>query len=350
MSTEIVRFVEIDGWKIAVEGLGDPVGKILDLEAGSRLGYKRPRAFRQLIIALLKQGVLTGVHQRHHTWQRSQPNGGFKEEKSTEYWLTKEQLLIAAAKSTTPIAQQILENMARVFVMVEERGGMAALAAKGGRSELQEKTEHLKQMQPYFEKAFAHIEDLEAKGLLDGVTASAHRTQLLMKTAGIDLTKAPMIKYESSASVVSQPTLTGSLPLKLDNLQGPGGLPATGINIKPTVSREGFMYAYELGDLFGVTSVIIGQLARGAGIFEKITTIKNEYGISYGVEHGVEGKTSNNWLYSEKSRDILRELVTEYLARLSAKPKKDSTKRFAVKIGNEWKDKQPLEPATSAPN
>jgi hypothetical protein len=349
MSNDMVRFVEVDGWQIAVEGMGDTQSKIQDLEAGARLGYKRPRAFRQLVVALIKQGVLTEVYQRHVTWQRPQPAGGFREEKSTEFWLTKSQLLTAAAKSTTPIAKQILDDMVKVFIIVEEKGGMAALAPMSSAIRARQiEAEFLKEMNPLIDKAFDQIKDLESKGAMDAVTASAHRTQLLKIYGGIDLTKAPLVKYESVAQQPSQP-MVAMLPVKLDSLQGPGGLPPTGLNVKPTVDRTGFMYAYELGDLFGVTPVIIGQLARGAGIFEKITPVKNEFGISYGVEHGVEGNTSNNWLYSKKSEDILRVLATNYLKDLPLKRKKDSTKRFAVEIGKRWKELQPLVEPTTAP-
>lgn len=349
--SDIVKIVEVEGWHVAVEGVGDPVGKILDLEAGSRLGYKRPRAFRQLVVALIKQGVLTGVYQRHRTWQRSQPNGGVKEESSTEYWLTKEQLLVASAKSTTPIAQQILEDMARVFVLVEERGGVAAITPvkSGSKTELEQRTEHLRQVNVLLSASFAQLEDLESKGIIDGITASAHRTELLKVHGGIDLTKAPMVTYEKVQPQQATVTMPG-LPVTHASLEGPGGLPAKSITIKAQVSREGFLYAYELGDLLGTTSVIIGQLARGAGIYGKITPVKNEYGIMYNHEHGVEGNSRDNWLYSPKSEAILRELATRYLAKLPSKPRKDSTKRFALQVGKEWKDEQPLEPPTAAAN
>lgn len=356
MSTDMVRFVEVEGWSVAVEGVGDPTeGRVLDIEVGEKLGYSRGgKRFRQFIAALVKQGILLGVYVRTVTVQTSMPNGGVRTQTVTEYWLTKEQILVAAAKSTTPVAQQILDQMVKVFVLVQERG-LVALTAPGKIQPLadiyQQEAALMTQQNLLLDKAFAQLEDLEAKGEMDSTTASAHRTYLLKVHGGIDLTKAPLVKYESVA--VQMETATVVMPVDLSSIPTPGNRPIKELVVKPRVSKgKDEYYANELGDLFGVTALIIGQLARGAGIFGKITLVENEYGYFYDQEKGMEGKTVENWIYSNKSKDILHTLASNYLATLPNKPKKLGTKVFAVQVGKAWKAQQPTVPATvvSAPN
>jgi len=344
MSTEMVRFVEVQGWQVAVEGVGDEEAKIRDIDLAKKLQYSRPRDIRRVILRLIAEGRLAGVCSRAVTARQSTGRGE-RAFTVTEYWLTEEQALKVIATSDTPEAKAILDQVIQVFVYVRKNGITSLSSADPAIVALQAKTAHLQASKPFFDLAFKQLEDLESRGVMDQATASAHRTQLLL-TVGIDIIKAPMVQYES---VNPRDTIALNSPL-IENLKSPGDLPKTGIGFNSQVDRAGFYYANDLGREFSVSADVISKLSHAAGIFQKITPNKNEYGFQYNHPHGVEGKTKPAWMYSKKSREILRELVAQFHLSYSNRPtKKTSRQSIAAVVGKEWKDKQPLVEPTAAP-
>jgi hypothetical protein len=347
MSNDMVRFVEYKSWPVGISGDPDTDGKVrCDGVVGKFFGYSQARNFRRFLLGAIAGGTLGEVYARSVVSVHAMPNGGIRKETSKEYWLSEDQLILLAGLVGTQVGDQVRAHIAEVYLFVKKNGMTTTVTAPSSF----EAAEFLKQMNPILDKAFMQLEYLESRNLMDEATASAHRTHLLMKYGGIDLTKAPTVQYES---VTPRDTIPLNSPL-IENLKSPGDLPKTGIGFNSQVDRKGFYYAHNLGDEFGVSADVIGKLARSAGIFQKITLNKNEYGFQYNHPHGVEGKTKEAWMYSEKSRSILSSLVAQFKASYASRPtKKTSMQTIAAAVGKEWKDGQPLvEPTVpaAAPN
>lgn len=93
---------------------GEP--RIRDVDAAARLGYVQPRSVRKLIQRIWpgNQGLCV-----RSTVERTQmPTGGTRETQVREVWLTEAQLLKLCARSETPIAEAILDEMIQVFIAV----------------------------------------------------------------------------------------------------------------------------------------------------------------------------------------------------------------------------------------
>jgi len=345
MSTDMVRFVEYKSWPIGISGDPDTEGKVrCDGVVGKFFGYSQARNFRRFLLGAIAGGTLGEVYARSVVSEHPMPNGGTRRELSKEVWLSEEQLVILAGLVGTQVGERVRAHITDVYLFVKKNG----MSAPSATSISSDATELLKQMNPILDKAFMQLEYLESRNLMDEATASAHRTHLLMKYGGIDLTKAPTIQYES---VTPRDTISLNSPL-IENLKTPGDLPKTGIGFNSQVDRTGFFYANDLAREFGVSADVISKLAHAAGIFQKITPNKNEYGFQYNHPHGVEGKTKPAWMYSKKSRGILHELVTDFKVSYHGRPlKKTSMQTIAGVVGKEWKDRQPLvEPTVPAPN
>lgn len=91
-----------------------PVGKeplIRDLDLAERLEYEHPRNIRKLVAGLIKSEKLRDVHVRFAQERTSMPQGGEREAKVREYWLTEEQALKVIAKSETAQADALLDEI-----------------------------------------------------------------------------------------------------------------------------------------------------------------------------------------------------------------------------------------------
>ena len=133
---EAHRMVRVGDWEMRVEGAEGTDPLIRDLDAAARLGFKQPRMIRKLIKRIWPENK--GLHVRSTVERTSMPQGGTRETAVTEYWLTEAQLLKVCARSETPIAEAVLDEMIRVY-MLARRGllppsvSAKALAAAEGR-------------------------------------------------------------------------------------------------------------------------------------------------------------------------------------------------------------------------
>lgn len=104
----------VDGWTLATNGFGDDEPRIRDIELAERLGYERPRTIRDLIESLIRGRKLNDSAVRRVARQTSQAGG----RPGREYWLTEPQALKVVAKSETTKADELLDEVIRVFVAV----------------------------------------------------------------------------------------------------------------------------------------------------------------------------------------------------------------------------------------
>ncbi|WP_438032415.1 hypothetical protein [Sorangium sp. So ce204] len=106
---------EVDGWTVGFRD-GDSEPLVRDLDLGERLGFERPRKIRELIDRMENDGKIAAVFRRPTVGRR-----GFAEEIIDERWLTEAQALKVAAKSDTDVADALLDEMIRVY-MLARRG------------------------------------------------------------------------------------------------------------------------------------------------------------------------------------------------------------------------------------
>ncbi|MBA3964159.1 MAG: hypothetical protein H0X40_19990 [Chthoniobacterales bacterium] len=106
-----ITLTRVETWALATAGLGDSQPRVHDLELAQHLGYERPRDIRNLIKSLARDGKLNGYELRGVQTQ----SGG---RPATEFWLTQSQALKVVAKSETPAADAILDEVIRVFLAV----------------------------------------------------------------------------------------------------------------------------------------------------------------------------------------------------------------------------------------
>jgi hypothetical protein len=113
-----LALTSVEGWTLATAGFSDGQPRVRDLELAEHLGYEKPYDVRKLITRLAESGRLGIVA----TVAKNQTGRG---RPTSEFWLTEAQALKVVAKSGTPKADAILDEVIRVFIAV--RG--SALAA-----------------------------------------------------------------------------------------------------------------------------------------------------------------------------------------------------------------------------
>lgn len=101
----------VEGWSLVVVEGGEPT--VLDLDLGARLGFARPRKFRDLVARMIRDGILKDSDHRPTVGRCSIGSGATRE--VTEYHLTRKGALLAIAKSRTPKANEITRQMVDVF-------------------------------------------------------------------------------------------------------------------------------------------------------------------------------------------------------------------------------------------
>lgn len=111
------RILDAEGWTLTVgNGFPDDEPRVRDVDAAERLGFERPRKVRELIERIWPEN--RRPHCRPAVGRQSTGNGGEREYTVTEYWLTEAELLKLCARSKTPIAESVLDDMIRVYVAV----------------------------------------------------------------------------------------------------------------------------------------------------------------------------------------------------------------------------------------
>lgn len=112
----LVRTVAVDGWTLAVQNEADEHPTVEDLELATRLGFARPRKVRELIGRLLRDGLLKDSDVRPTVGRST--NSPFQRGRraEVEYRLTEAGALKVIARSETPVANAILEQVIDVFI------------------------------------------------------------------------------------------------------------------------------------------------------------------------------------------------------------------------------------------
>lgn len=131
---EARRELSVGSWGLTVWVSKEEEPTIRDLDLAERLGYSRPRKIRELIEKLIERGQLTSVKWRPTVGRQTvgRGRGGEREYEANEYHLTEGQALKVIARSETEVADAILDEMIRVF-MLARRGlfpGRAELEAR----------------------------------------------------------------------------------------------------------------------------------------------------------------------------------------------------------------------------
>ena len=115
MSAAIAKRLEVQGWALVVGS--DDVPRVRDLDLGERLGFERPRKFRELVERLRNAGILNDIDCRPTVGRYNVGNRGGTRE-GVEYHLSERGALIAIAKSETSIAHQITAQVIDVYLAV----------------------------------------------------------------------------------------------------------------------------------------------------------------------------------------------------------------------------------------
>lgn len=122
------RILSAPGWEFSIwEDQTDSEPRIRDTDAAARLGYVRPRKVREVIERIWPEDKRP--HVRSATVRTSMPKGGAREVSVQEYWLTEAELLKLIARSETPVAEAILDEMIAVYMAVR-RHLVAAVPVK----------------------------------------------------------------------------------------------------------------------------------------------------------------------------------------------------------------------------
>ena len=116
MST--AKTLEVQGWELVVGEDDRPM--VRDVDLGARLGFARPRKFRELVARLIATGALQASEWRPTVGRQTSTGRGGHRGPVTEYHLSQRGALIAIAKSETPLADTITRQMVDVFMAFRE--------------------------------------------------------------------------------------------------------------------------------------------------------------------------------------------------------------------------------------
>jgi hypothetical protein len=108
--------VSVGSWRLSVFADDKDEPKIRDVDLAERLGYQRRRNIRDLIRRLIAESKLRDVHVRRTVQRTQMPGkGGVRQTDIEEFWLTEAQALFVIAKSETPEATALLQEVIEVF-------------------------------------------------------------------------------------------------------------------------------------------------------------------------------------------------------------------------------------------
>jgi len=115
----VSNIVTVNGWSLhQVEGSAERL--ILDVDLGQRLGYAKPlRDVQRVIESLVKDAELPGIRCEDRTVLTSMPRGGSREETVKAYYLTEREALKVIAKSRTPTAYKITNEIIDVYLVIK---------------------------------------------------------------------------------------------------------------------------------------------------------------------------------------------------------------------------------------
>lgn len=130
--TDTRQTLTVNGWRLCVFSTDTGEPRIRDLDLAERLGYSHPINIRNLIRRLVAEKKLSPVFVVSTVKTSKMPrNGGVREVRSEEFWLTEAQALKVIARSETGVADKILDEMIDVFrlairgLLTPERAGSA---------------------------------------------------------------------------------------------------------------------------------------------------------------------------------------------------------------------------------
>lgn len=118
------------GWEFSIwENMPDNEPRIRDIDAATRLEYKRPRDVRKVIERIWPEDKRPSCRDTVARQPVGPGGKGTRTYTVTEYWLTEAELLKLIARSETPVAETILDEMIAVYMAVR-RHMVAAVPVK----------------------------------------------------------------------------------------------------------------------------------------------------------------------------------------------------------------------------
>lgn len=117
-----LTLIHVEGWPLALAA-GDEEPRVRDLDLAERLGYANPYKIRELIARLCEAGKLP-VAEVLPAVGKTPGTPGTPGRPGREFWLTEAAALKVTAKSETEIADTVLDEVIRVF-MLARRGLLA---------------------------------------------------------------------------------------------------------------------------------------------------------------------------------------------------------------------------------
>ena len=114
LSTTLTHSWEFSCW----EDAPDDEPRIRDTDAATQLGYAQPRDVRKLIERIWPENQRPNCRDTVARQPVGPGGKGTREYKVSEYWLTEAQLLKLIARSETPVAESILDEMIAVYMAV----------------------------------------------------------------------------------------------------------------------------------------------------------------------------------------------------------------------------------------
>jgi len=128
--TRRVLIPSAQGWEFSIwENMPDGEPRIRDIDAATRLGYSRPRDVRKVIERIWPEDKRPSCRDTVARQPVGPGGKGTRTYTVTEYWLTEAELLKLIARSETPVAEAILDEMIAVYMAVR-RHLVAAVPVK----------------------------------------------------------------------------------------------------------------------------------------------------------------------------------------------------------------------------
>lgn len=116
------RLVKVNDATLAVwSEYGDDEPRMLDTDVAKRLGFKQPRDIRKLIERVWPEDRRPNMRATVARVFVGRGRKGVRDDVVNAYWLTAAQVLKVCGRSETPVAESILDDMIRVY-MLASRG------------------------------------------------------------------------------------------------------------------------------------------------------------------------------------------------------------------------------------
>lgn len=112
------RIVKAGAWEMTVFGVEGVEPLIRDTDAAARLGFSQPRDVRKLIERIWPENQRPNCRATVARQSVGRGGKGVREYAVNEYWLTEAEVLKLCARSETPVAESILDEMIAVYMAV----------------------------------------------------------------------------------------------------------------------------------------------------------------------------------------------------------------------------------------